>query len=266
MATMVRDGGHLIERDLRGKAMFITLTIAGGTLGAYEVMSAKSGHIVNIFNTWLRDRCLHGWYTYVWELQGRGAPHLHYLCTVPKNVTVREFRESVHREWRKILCDLSDATGVDLFRAADGTDWRARQSTPWVGVKLCTHDLGRYMAKYASKSRSKGGDAPSWRPGRWAALSYPLRAAVLKERVVVRIDFAGEKEARLALSRLVSAAALKCHAPFYVPAERCYGALVCSVDTFVGCAKPLALALYELQLTGEINPVLALTSVDRKAA
>lgn len=255
-STMVRDAGHLIERDKTGQAVFLTLTIAGGGQDVYDAISSFSGFIVNRFGTWLRGHAELDWFTYVWELQTRGAPHLHYMLSLPKGLSIRSFRKMVQAEWRRILCDVSVKSGVDVFKTLDGRTWKLDKNAPYVGAKLCTHDLGRYMAKYVSKSRSKNGLATTWYPGRWWAVSYALRKAIMKERVKVKIRFPSIAAARAALSQLISAASEKTHAPYMVPAEKTFGAVVVSVDTWVGQAKPIAYALRMLLDTGEISAVL----------
>jgi hypothetical protein len=265
-STMVRCAGHLIERDKQGKAVFLTLTIAGGGDDVYRAMSAFSGHLVNVFNTWLRDHAERGWYVYVWELQTRGAPHLHYMLSLPRNVSIRAFRKQAQAEWRRALCSVSRMSGTDLFKALDGKSWRGDIRAPWVGAKLCTHDLGRYMAKYASKSRSKAGHSTNWRPGRWWACSYPLRAAVMRERVLVKLKFPSYDAAQAALSRFLLLSAPHCGVAYKIPADKTYGATAFSVDTHVRKGKELALAMKHLFETGEVLPVLAMTTADNRAA
>lgn len=265
-SLMVRDGGHLIERDSVGKAVFLTLTIAGHGNDVFNACSSYSGYLVNVFGTWLREWAVNGWYVYVWELQSRGAPHLHYMVSIPKGVSIRTFRKKVQAEWRRCLLLASRKSGVDLFKNRYGGTYRNNSSMPYVGAKLCTHDLGRYMAKYASKSKSKTGGKNTWRPGRWWALSYPLRKAVLQERVTLKIKFPSSTAARAALSNLMQRSAPRCHAPYFVPADKTFGAVVACVDTWVGQAKPLALALKILIETGQVLPVLGSVVEFAKAA
>jgi hypothetical protein len=257
---MLRDGGHLIERDCEGNGWFVTLTISGGTQAAYDAMSMASGYIVDRLNRWLRDKVSKGWYCYVWELQDRGAPHLHYLLRCDKHVTQKDLGAAIQCEWRRILLDVSAESQVDLFEKLAGGTWKDDERKPFVNVTYVTHDLGCYIAKYASKARSKGGAGTTWRPGRWWALSYPLRKAVLRERLTVKVRFPTMEVAHRALSHLVTQARGAATSVLECDIARTFGVMCFSLDTFVSKARELALALVDLVEVGDMSALLTLAN------
>lgn len=179
----IRDACHLIETDAGGVPLFLTLTCPGGTNDVYEAMGIASGYIVDRFNRWIRGRVQNGWFAYVWELQGRGAPHLHYLFKIEAGKNFSLFYKEVRKEWRKILLDVSQEAGVDLFRCEDGRTHKDNPNLPVINFRKVKTSVAGYLAKYASKGRSKGVRGVSFSPGRWWGVSYPLRREVLKRRV-----------------------------------------------------------------------------------
>jgi hypothetical protein len=179
------DAGHIIEHHAKGQAIFQTLTMAGGTRKAYACMAAASGYIVDRIGRWLRGRVVNGFFAYVYELQKRGAPHLHYLFRLPDDVDVDDFALAFKDQWRKILDNVSDESGVDLYARAGGGTWRGNPDYPNCQSKLITDGYAQYMAKYASKERSKGGISSPFRPGRWWGVSYAVRKEIKKRRLDV---------------------------------------------------------------------------------
>lgn len=181
--NMLKDAGSLIENHCQGVGLFLTLTLPGGTNNAYEAAGIASGYIVDRFNRWLRYKVDNGWFGYVWELQKRGAPHLHYLFRMPTGTDFVGFYKETRREWRKILLDVSDETGVDLFATADGNTHKHDENLPGIHFRVIHQGLAGYLAKYASKKRSKGGVVSPFVPGRWWGVSYAVRREVLMRRV-----------------------------------------------------------------------------------
>jgi hypothetical protein len=176
--NMVRDAGHIVEHYSSGLCLFGTLTIAGDTDEIFKTVAIASPVITNRLTTWLRTRVLDGNYVFVWELQQRGAPHLHYLFRVPRDIDLVAFGKALRTEWRKILLDISAETMVDLFRRRDGGTWRDDRNKPRVNLLIVKHDYGRYIAKYASKVRTKGGKDAVFCPSRWWGVSVGLRRRI----------------------------------------------------------------------------------------
>lgn len=181
--NMVRDAAHIVERYGSGKGVFVTLTFPGGTSDGYRVLAAGSDYILDRLNRWLRYKIQDGLFVYVWELQKRGAGHLHYLFRLPEGTTSRSFSVALRTQWRKILLDVSASSHVDLFRRLEGGTWKEDPTKPRVQVKAVKRTYVQYMAKYISKSRSKDGAHSAWCPRRWWGCSQEARRLVRQNRL-----------------------------------------------------------------------------------
>jgi len=183
--NMIMDAAHIQEHEGVGKPYFVTLTMAGGTRMAYAAMAAGAGYIMDRLNRWLRYRVEDGCYCYVWELQERGAPHLHFVFRLPPGESRAVFACHLKTQWRKILGDVSDESGVDLFARSDGGTWRGNVKYPRIRVDEIKHSYASYISKYASKNKSKGGSLSAFKPARWWGVSAPLRKKVRARRLEV---------------------------------------------------------------------------------
>lgn len=180
--NMTRDAAHMLEMHGAGTCVFATLTAPGSTPESFEVVAAGSGDICNRFNTWLRDHVTGGDFLYVWELQERGAPHLHYMFRLPETTNLETFGKAMQREWRQILLSVSESSEVDLFRRDKFWTWKDHAEFPRCDVRPVTHTFERYISKYISKSRSKGGVLHHVYPRRWWGCSNGLRRLVKARR------------------------------------------------------------------------------------
>lgn len=180
--NMTRDLVHMLELFGEGQCVFATTTLPGSESEGFEVVGAASGDICNLLNTWLRDHVSGGDYVYVWEMQERGAPHMHYMFRLPDGTKLADFSEAFQREWRKILLSISETSGVDLFRRDAHWTWKTDTDFPRCDVRPVTHTFERYISKYISKSRSKGGIEHTVYPRRWWGCSNGLRNLVKKFR------------------------------------------------------------------------------------
>lgn len=181
--NMLKDAGQLIEGNCQGVGLFLTLTMAGGTENAFEAMGIASGYVVDRFNRWLRYKVDQGFFGYVWELQERGAPHLHYLFRMPSGTDFVHFYKATRQEWRQILLDVSEETGVDLFEQVGGGTHRDNPNLPGINFQVMSRGFAGYLAKYATKERTKAGGLSTFVPGRHWGVSYPIRKEVLMRRV-----------------------------------------------------------------------------------
>jgi hypothetical protein len=202
--NMIRDAGYLIESETSGVPLFLTLTCPGGTNEVYEAFSIGSGYIVDRFNRWLRYKVKESWFAYVWEVQKRGAPHLHYMFKMASGASLEGLKREIRAEWRKILLDVSGESGVNLFRSERGRDWSGDVSKPVIDIREITTSVAGYLAKYASKTSSKGLLGSSFIPGRWWGVSYSLREQVSRRRVEIVLEFDSLSMAKDLVSNVVS--------------------------------------------------------------
>jgi hypothetical protein len=198
----VRDGAGAIEKYCKGVCFFATLTIPGGTEECYRVLSAASGYAVDRLTRWLRYRVVDGLYVLVWELQKRGAPHLHLMFRLQGDEHIKAVYRDLRLEWAKILHDISNDAGVNLLMSDAGIDCRHDYSKVNCNYKPVRYDFAAYISKYMSKAQSKADGSFSFRPGRWWGLSEGLRALVRQRRFEQVIDIAGPEEFALFVDTL----------------------------------------------------------------
>jgi hypothetical protein len=246
----LKDAGHLIETTGSGQGYFATLTVAGGTREVYDCISAGSGYIVDRLNRWLRYRTHLGYFCYCWELQDRGAPHLHYMFRASKSTTAKAIRRSLQREWRKILLDVSAQAGVDLFAQEAGGTWRHKPSKPHVHCKIIRKSMSGYLAKYITKGLRAQTVENQFYPGRWTGVSSPLLQAVREARFSFKSPFASAPLAVRALSAIVQELAPMCKSIRHYGEFESLGTTLVSLDVPPGSARVIGQRLQALVTTG----------------
>jgi hypothetical protein len=183
--NIVRDGAYISEHQTEGDGYFLTLTFPGGTDEGFAVMGLASGYAVDRVNRWLRYRVHRGVFSYVWELQKRGAPHLHYLFRVPFGTVQADFLREVKQRWYQILLDICEDSQTDLFERKKGGTWLDRPEVLQVDIKPIHDGYSKYLSKYLSKTCSKSGAQTKWFPGRWWGVSAPARKLIFAARLEV---------------------------------------------------------------------------------
>lgn len=196
------DAGEIMHRECNGTATFMTLTLPGSTEEAYAALALKSGYVVNRIGTWLRRRFPEIKFAYVWELQKRGALHLHYMVGTRSPSEAGDLVKQHKRLWISILFDISNELGIDMFEREDGSTWRDQPSKVQTKLVIIREGTSHYIAKYASKSKSKSNEDARFYPGRWGAVSYNMHKAIRSERCEFECTFPRLEDAHQAVERL----------------------------------------------------------------
>ena len=261
--NMVRDGAYISEHQTEGKGIFLTLTYPGGTHEGFQVLAIASGYCVDRVNRWLRYRVGGGVFSYVWELQKRGAPHLHYIFRLPSSVDVGAFQAEIRQRWYQILCDVSEDSQVDLFERKQGGTWLDKPDVLQVDVRPIHETYAKYMAKYMSKTASKAGKKSKWYPGRWWGVSAAARKLIYAARLEVVFpvksapgSYGYIKQFVNTLGDLVQDA--KSFARIPNGEEDAI-----SVQPIVGCGTDIFLALQQALVWGDFTPALELLERSR---
>lgn len=200
----VRDVAHICEHAQEGSGIFATLTFPGGTDEGFRVLSIASGYAVDRLNRWLRYKVSGGVFAYVWELQKRGAPHLHYVFRVPSGVNPSFFNFQLRQQWIKILWDISEQSGCDLFARRYGGTHKFDRRHIQVKSKPLNGTYARYISKYMSKTVTKGGGKTKWFPGRWWGVSYDGRKAARALRLESVLNIESEALGLAVIPQLVA--------------------------------------------------------------
>ena len=166
----ISDTVAAIEKEYgKENTRFVTLTLPASTPEAFETFARWSAWIVDILNKRL-TRFLGADHArvWIWEYQKRGALHSHLY--IGKSKGIDSLDDLIFRSWWvDILGNLSDKTGVDLFRKNESHTWRDDPSKVRVEVAKVRKSVSAYLAKYMSKSESKIGGEHNhfFPPSRW---------------------------------------------------------------------------------------------------
>jgi len=186
--TLMRAGGVFdLERVQPQEVLFFTGTLPGGTVLAKLVIAAWSSWLVNGLKAWISKFARDTYSLYVWELQARGALHIHYAVHVPDPGARIRLYFGFHRWWVARMHLLSQVSGVDVFEWANGKGtWSGRPDVVQARAEVCRKSPSRYLAKYASKPAGKAvracgdGALEVFAPVRWWGVSRPLMKALRK--------------------------------------------------------------------------------------
>lgn len=193
-----------------GKALMVTLTLPGSSDGAFAVLASYSGYIANrILQPIRRARANAQWF-YVWELQKRGALHMHLCLWSPREERTVAISIDIVRTWYSALQELSERTGIDLFCDREGN--ACTVSRFWqFDVQMCKRSVAAYFAKYASKGSNDKGKSSTvdavhagYVPGRFWGMSRELVRAVNARRMKVEIYGLSEEDGAQMLCTLDS--------------------------------------------------------------
>jgi hypothetical protein len=183
--------------------MFGTLTLPASTEEAFETLARYSGWVINRMNQWMRDTAPGVHYLFVWELQKRGALHAHFIFAHSDARLLTRVVGHWKNNWCHILSQLSEMTGIDMFKRDEDVTWKNDWEYVQADVKPVTKSVAAYLAKYLSKSESKSSRANTYYPSRWwgasketKALSWQLSEVAVS--VLMPLEEACSKAAELA--------------------------------------------------------------------
>jgi hypothetical protein len=182
--TMQRAAGALHGAGVvPHECVMLTGTIPGSTSESFDAFADWSSWVVKKLKTWLHGRGVTNPYgLYVWELQKRGALHIHYCAVVPDE----SVRLVVLSSWREFWCSVVDAvsarSGVDCWGRKRGGTWASNKGVLQADAQIVQKSVAAYLSKYLSKDAGKccrrlDGSLVSG-PVRWWGVSRPLLAAL----------------------------------------------------------------------------------------
>lgn len=222
---VIRLGGALdrYAYELGWVRCFVTLTCPGSSDRAVEGFSAWTGKILHTIHNWIgkkilrtsgRKECVR---MHVWELQRRGAEHLHAVYVVPP-VVFDSIKKEIKEWWSNLLGRLSDETGIDFFERGDGKgSWRGNTDVLQVKVEKVEKSVGAYLSKYIGKELKPGSRVARFlkvaRPARlWGASKFLKRSLLLNTRSAY---FDLETKSQEAVFRAITDLARKWQIRFY---------------------------------------------------
>lgn len=182
--TMQRAAGAMERLKIPpGDCVILTGTIPGGTDEAFDAVAAWSSWIVKRLKTWLNGRGVTNPYgLYVWELQKRGALHIHYCAVVPDAALRGQILAAWSSFWSETIDAVGARAGVDCWMGRDGRSWKNSKHVLQADAQIVEKSVAKYLSKYFSKDagrckKRRDGGAYSG-PVRWWGVSRPLLAAL----------------------------------------------------------------------------------------
>lgn len=175
--SLLRAGGA-IDRLVKSprEVIFLTGTLPGSTPEAIEAMARYSAFALHRLKAWINKHVPHKKDFYCWELQRRGALHLHYAVVVTEQSVRRRIIDGFAGQWYRILERISDESGVDLFGRSGGGTWRGQPERCQFYAQEVEKSVAAYLSKYCSKDAGKVADGVrAYPPTRWWGVSRPLQ-------------------------------------------------------------------------------------------
>lgn len=174
------DGIVETPRDI----LFLTGTLPGSGQEQFLAMAQWSSWVVHRLKAWVSEYCPGKMDFYCWELQKRGALHLHYAVHCPDEVNSQYILDNFKKQWIRLLDAVSEKTGVDLYlNAVRGFSHRPNKEVVQAKAERVLKGIGNYLGKYLSKSTQGVSRQGVFAPCRWWGVSRPLRELEKSERV-----------------------------------------------------------------------------------
>lgn len=174
--TLMRIGGALNQYDIvPSHCLFFTGTLPGGTPAAMAAIARDASWVVHRLKAWIARSVPAKFDFYVWELQKRGALHLHYCLYCPDALIRDRLRLGFHEEWCRLMDGLSERNGCDCYQKGFGDGRSTARYKVQAYCQEVRQSVAAYMSKYCSKTA--GQNDSKWQkywPKRWWGCSRPL--------------------------------------------------------------------------------------------
>ncbi len=154
----ILEAGAVVDKHVGKQGSYeLTLTIPGSGAVVYDVVARWSGYIVNRMLQVIRRLEKKGYpvhWFFVWEHQKRGALHQHWCIAVKDEPMVVDYICRLLKDkWFQLLVELSEKSGVDLFRRKGFTgSWRDTPEVWQYSINPVRKSVAAYFSKYMSKN------------------------------------------------------------------------------------------------------------------
>lgn len=153
-ATLQRIGGAISALTKPSDSLFLTGTFPGDSFEAQKAIASQASWILHRLKAWIY-KCVGANTAYwVWEFQGRGTLHLHYVTVIPdpylRNYIAFEFRN----EWIRLIKGASARSGENLFLGRKGRDFFQEKELLQIYAQECYKSSSAYLSKYISKGKT----------------------------------------------------------------------------------------------------------------
>lgn len=188
------------------EGLFLTGTLPGSTDASFKVIADWSAWIVFTLKGWIHKRVKNPRYFYVWELQRRGALHLHLYLHVANDAIRASILRDFKSQWIRLLDGVSVRAGVDVYRRSNGNSWKDFPDTVQAYAQEVEKSVAAYLSKYCSKQSSKQSPKHSHihYPSRWWGCSRELTKELDRMTTKITIDYASHTVARSEYEEIIA--------------------------------------------------------------
>ena len=169
---------------------FLTMTLPGSTEAAIKTMSAYSAYVTNRISTWLGDILgeYRGFKVAVWELQSRGALHLHAVVGHPNKEVLEKIDFGFKKFCYRMFQQISKKSGIDMFERFDGTTWKDNPEVLRCNSEVVRKSVASYMSKYLTKTERNYSQVSEsnlyiYYPSRWTSCGRKISQLIMNETV-----------------------------------------------------------------------------------
>lgn len=178
------EAGAIVDQFCGLNAYEITCTLPGSTVESMRLLAENTGWIMNELTQIMRRAKCKYWF-YVWELQKRGALHLHLLVADPEK-NLSSLAKRLESRWWELLKSISSRTGQDAFARKTGGTWQNSPMRWQSHIAPIQKSVAAYFSKYAGKgSCNSSPDFKSPRvfcPSRWWGCSKEIKEQIKIQR------------------------------------------------------------------------------------
>lgn len=189
------EAGAIMDKLYGKQVCEVTCTVPGSTKEAFRTVSQWSGWIMNRLTQIVR-RSTHapGWF-YVWELQKRGALHLHFAIGCSNLRDAVSLAQEIEFKWFEVLLELKDKSNVDVFRKNERWTWRDFPKEWRSHVLPVYKSVAAYFSKYVGKqSNTLTRNNKAFCPARWWGSSANIKREIDNERKSFSIEIRSKDE------------------------------------------------------------------------
>ena len=203
----------------RREWVFLTGTQPSGTLESFRALAEWSGYLVNGLKAWIGWHAKNTFSFYVWEFQKRGALHLHYAVHIPDRKARQYIIDNFKNEWKKLLDNVQEKSGVDMWKRADGSYHRKGWGVLQAYAQTVRKSVAAYLAGYCSDRSNKHNiDGKfDYYPSRWWGVSRPLNAELEAQTIRICKEIPSFNGARIQMSDMRAKLEDSCRKVHYYP-------------------------------------------------
>lgn len=178
------EAGAIVDKFCGLNAYEITCTLPGSTVESMRLLAENTGWIMNELTREIRKAKCKYWF-YVWELQKRGALHLHLLVADPER-NLLSLASQLQSRWWELLESISSRTGRDAFARKTGGTWRNSPMRWQSHIAPIQKSVAAYFSKYAGKGSCNSSTTSNsnrvFCASRWWGCSSEIKAQIKAHR------------------------------------------------------------------------------------